>query len=718
MNKPWAWRAEAGWLCALLAVLLFEGVTLWFWLAIDTRPPAWDESIHLGVSLDYADAIAAGRWKRMLEPAYFNYPPLYHLGLVPALKSARGQHLDGKSIINRAIFSNEIYLVLLGVALFLIGLRLDGPAAGFAAGVFGTAAPFVTELSHYPLIDLALSAWVAWAFYALIETEYFSRWVPTLLFGLFCAIGTLTKWSFFTYVLLPAAWIAARGLLRKQWAKPLAALAVFLIMILPWYLHNAIPVFNRVIGCAKMGASEGDPAVGSLASWLYYPLTAVSQLHAGLALLALAGIVAAFSKRERWIVLGWGLLPMVLWSFVSNKDFRYSAPCLGALAILAATAIPRRGRIILMTLCAAVLWGQFNYCFGTESFAFHWNGVDVPIWDPHPPRMEDWKQSDIARYCLMHRDRDDPMTTISTIENTPYLHSNTMNLNSRLENFKPLVFRGKTKRLGELSQFILTKTGNLGPPFALGDIPAAARFLEQPEPWFRKSYVKSREWPLPDGSKAILYERRIQPVLFARVKTLEMAMDHASFPDIELEGLSLRLSARTGGEAARGLFQQIEIMAHSMRFKGFPLQNVRFLLEGAQIDLPLFLATKEVRLMRLERAQIQLFISRTELQNFVMEKLPGVESPTVGFEHGELVLRGYFKTIPFEMAESIRLDAARQALVFYRSTLRMYWLPIPGAHTLLSPFTDRTVPLTPTAEIPFFIDLHALEWSPYGLIVR
>jgi hypothetical protein len=710
-------RGAPAWLGALFLVFIFEGLTLWLWLGIDTRPPAWDESIHLSVALDYSEAISRGRWQRLLKPAYFNYPPLYHLSLEPALRSGRREHLSGETIVRRAISCNWVYLVFFGLALFFIGAEIAGPAAGFAAGVFGTAAPFVTEVSHSPLIDLALSAWVAWAFYALIRSERFTRWTPTLLFGILCGIGMLTKWSFFVYVGLPASVLAFWALFQRRWAQPLSAFVIFLAIILPWYLHNAIPVITRVIHCAKMGASEGDPAVGSLASWIYYPETAVAQLHAGLAALAILGTIFAFFRKERWILLVWGFIPMALWSLVSNKDFRYSLPCLGALALLAATVIPERPRMLLLYVCAAVLWGQFTHCFGTESRVVHWKGIEIPLWDPHPPQMEDWKQSEIARYCILHRDRTDPLTTVSTVENTPFLHSTTLNLNSRLEGFKSLVFRGKTKRLGELSQFILTKTGDLGPSFSLGQIPAVARFLEHPDPWFQKSYVKARDWPLPDGSRAVLFERKIQPVPIPRVKTLEMDLQKMSFPHVEMEGLFLKLSARSGTFASLGLFRRIEITARTLRFRGFPLENVHLTLEGAQIDWPLFLSTKEVRLMKLERVQVQVLIPRDQLQSFAAGRIRGIKNLAIGFDGG-LNIRGSLKNIAFEAGEVVQLHPSGQELSFRLAVLRVMGLPVPLIPTILSPFTDRTVSLTPNSELPFFIDLHSMEWTSDGLRIR
>jgi len=704
------------WATALLMALLFEGLTLHLWLGIDTRPPAWDESIHLSVALDYAEALKQGHWQRVLEPAYFNYPPLYHLSLAPVFFH-RAHSRNPKQLIRAAIECNWFYLTLLAFGLFLIGNKLAGPAQGFAAGVFGTAAPFITEISHYPLTDLALSAWVAWAFYALIESEHFSRWIPTLFFGLLCGIGMLTKWSFFVYTGAPALIMAFFPLKRGNLFRAFIALLLCLGLSLPWYLPNAIPVFTRVVGCTRMGVAEGDQAVGSLASWLYYPQTAFLQFHLGLSLLVLIGLLASMMKRRTWVLWVWAFLPMLFFSLISNKDFRYSTPCLGALALMASLAFSDRWRVFLVYACLGVLLGHFYDCFGEKSRTYSWQNLEIPLTDPHPPHNEDWKQSEIARFCLIHRDRGDPLTEVSTIENHPYLHSMTLNLNARLEGFRHVVFRGKAKRLGELSQFILTKTGDLGPAYSLGQIPEVAKSLFHPEPWFRHSFSKAGEWGLPDGSAAVIFEREVRPIRIHSLKKLEWELGKLSFPNIKTKGLKIKLEVRTQQESARGLFKRIDVLANSLEFRGLPFNNVRLVLTNAQIDWPLFLSKQEIRLLRLQRAQVQMTIPRYELQAFAAKKIRHIEDLTIEFRDG-LKAQASVAGMRVGVDETIIFDPAKRTLSFHLAGLSVAGVPLPLAKTILSPFTNRTISLNPNPELPFFIDLHSLDWKPDGLHIQ
>jgi len=122
--------------------------------------------------------------------------------------------------------------------------------------------------------------------------------------------------------------------------------------------------------------------------------------------------------------------------------------------------------------------------------------------------------------------------------------------------------------------------------------------------------------------------------------------------------------------------------------------------------------------MRLERVQVQAFIPRSELQTLAQKKLHQVKNISIRFEDGGLALRGSFRNIPFEVRESVQFHPTQHALTFRLSGFRVGGVPLPVLPMVLSPFTDRKLSLTPSSELPFFIDLHSVEWAANGLRIR
>jgi len=445
----------------------------------------------------------------------------------------------------------------------------------------------------------------------------------------------------------------------------------------------------------------------SLASWTYYPLVTISELHLFIFLFAAAGLCLVITKSRYWIIIAWAFLPMLILSLISNKDLRYNLPCLGAFAILAGNALPGR-RNAFLYICFAVILGFVYHLFGQGSTYLYRNStIEIPLWAPEPPRAEDWKQNDIAWYCLLNRDHDDPLTEITVVANHPFLHSQSLNLNARLLGVKPIVFRGKTKRLGELSQFILTKTGDLGPSYSLGEIPKVVDFLEHPPQWFANSYSMAKEWPLPDGSKAILYARNIQPISLPQVNALQMEIGPMTLPGVETDGLKVTLTPESREETALGRFKAIQVNANSVKIRDLTFTDVHLNLDNPQINWHLFLSNGELRLMRLERIQGQFCIDQNQLEQLSMQKLKAIQNLNLRFENGiaaDFAVRG----AAVKLHESIRINRQENAASFHLDQIQVRGFSVPPLRIILSPFTDRTVSLAPSAETPFFIDLHSV----------
>jgi 4-amino-4-deoxy-L-arabinose transferase-like glycosyltransferase len=229
-------------LLGLAAFLAVQALLLRHFIRVDTRPPSWDQSTHLEIALDYREALGAGRWADAWflapKPGMPPFPPAYHLLL-------RGI-FDSPDPAHAALWLNWFYMAVLALSLFGISWRFLPDSRALAATLAFCAAPGLQDLVTTQLVDLAMVAWVSAGYWALLECEGFTGWLPSLAFGVLYAVGMMHKWTYFSYM-LPAYLIAGRSLTdRHARLKVLAAAVLSLALFAPWYWSHIALLPSRL----------------------------------------------------------------------------------------------------------------------------------------------------------------------------------------------------------------------------------------------------------------------------------------------------------------------------------------------------------------------------------------------------------------------------------------------------------------------------------------
>jgi len=185
-----------GCLMGLAAFLAWQALALKNHMGTDTRPPAWDQAIHLEIALDYKEAMKDGRIFDIFNLAPKSgmppFPPMYHLGIAFAYDRA-----DPSSAI---LSVHWFYITLLCIALFGIVLEFRPPPAALAAVLIFICTPVIQALYRTQLIDLSVAAWTTAGYWAVFRSDKFRKWPGAICFGVIYAVGMLHKWSFFSYM--------------------------------------------------------------------------------------------------------------------------------------------------------------------------------------------------------------------------------------------------------------------------------------------------------------------------------------------------------------------------------------------------------------------------------------------------------------------------------------------------------------------------------------
>lgn len=393
------------------SAFLYLTVSNLIWAAWDTRPPFWDMAFHQTAALQILNAVSERGLSGLVALGYATgyYPPLFH-SIVALAYAVFGVSTD------TAHLANVPATAILMWATYRIGERVASPMSGAMAAVLVSFYPLMVWLSREALIDYWLTAMVALAFSLLLETDGFENRGKSILFGVVCGLGMLTKWTFAGFLLLPTVWFAWRrirnGLLSVAVAGGVASL---------WYGPRLGTLREFFALNTAGGIAEGDPGRLSWQALVFYVRALEGyQLFLPLFLLFLGGLAWTLRNfHKQWI-------PVYLWiggswaclMLFQNKDPRYSVPILPAIAIVTAALLGslwartdtfvagRRRHWIPVALGCFLLFQHYMISFGVAALPRQVviaDGVDGPLrWDWYlysqhyfdlwdAPAREDWR---------------------------------------------------------------------------------------------------------------------------------------------------------------------------------------------------------------------------------------------------------------------------------------------------------------------------------------
>jgi len=261
--------------------------------------------------------------------------------------------------------------------------------------------------------------------------------------------------------------------------------------------------------------------------------------------------------------------------------------------------------------------------------------------------------------------------------------------------------------LCELSEFLVLKTGQLGPAAVIGGLPEAAKTVADPEGWFGRAYEELSRWPLPDGSFAVLYRQR-------RGRAAPLGRRGLTFDQFivgEIKGSGLRLNvgrwipALSAWDAASVALDQVSVRGLAVRGVAVDLQNFSF----ATIDRygVAEYEWSEMRLMRVDRVTVRsLSIEAADVRAFLEKRVPGLKVESLELEDGTAKVSGNWKGRPFSLEAALILVREEHRLKVAVLSASYMGIPVPAA--LFRPIKELNLSLDPNPETPFFIDLPGL----------
>lgn len=371
------------------AALAFIAISVW-WVALDARLPDADNGKHLLSSFRMYDGLADGHPRTPLT-LDTGYPPLVYL------VGAAGVLIGGATRASAILAENLVFVPLLVGGSYAAGALAYDRRVGVLAALFALAVPMVISLFHVMMLDGPMTALVAVTVALLMASRRFedTRW--SLLAGVACGLGLLTKQTFVLFVAGFVVVMLARGGWR-HWRGMLAFGAATVILAAPWYAEHMTDVRAKTEGATAAAPPVwyGDvlyPERWSLDNFTWYGWALANNiLYLPLLLLFVTGLV--FAVRRLIVSRGRGWEPELLAgaafsylsiSFLRLDDPRYLLPWLVYVAVIAVAwipALPRPARIALAGALVAVLvmnTAVQNLGIGSEARIALWEHESNPI---------------------------------------------------------------------------------------------------------------------------------------------------------------------------------------------------------------------------------------------------------------------------------------------------------------------------------------------------
>jgi hypothetical protein len=535
---------------------LFLGIVNCIWLKRDTRPPTWDPAVHLTSSVRYRHVLQnflAGKASVTDSLETFVGVDAFYPPLVPLVGAVLSLGMPPEPDSSTWLM-NQFFLGLLIFGTYRLGRRFAGRSVGIAAAIAVTSFGGVWQASHLFMLDLPMAAMTALSLEELFATDRFASARHSLLLGILCGLGMLTKWMFLFYLAVPfgaEALAAARLPDRLRRFRNISiSLAVGLSLALSWYLFHAPNLIQEFIAFGFHW--EGSQAVWSLWGLTFYLRSLpMLLLLPWLAVLTVTGIVVVRRDESlrRFALLS--LSGLLFLTLLRSKNERYALPALPALAIVATAPIgkgTRRPRLV------------FGAVFGVAVAS-----IAVAL-QQDPPVSESWPISEALDAALAPPLPQRPCVRV--IPDLPFLERFAFEHAAEARRYSVDIEGGSG--FPTFTDAVILKTGDQGSRSEPSEIMAA---ISRDDGGFHEIFRKTWEAPLPDGSRLEVYRRDVQPVAgisaLELVEKLREAMRSEASSEIHAPFAGrVEVETYSDEETLRGRFRRLALKGEDQRLGG------------------------------------------------------------------------------------------------------------------------------------------------------
>jgi len=532
-QQPSSWGKDLGRIGILWGVAMAGAIA---WVVLDQGVPAWDPAEHLSFAMNHWWLLTHSNWLspegwRQLWMISPKYPPMFYL-VTAGVHTVLGPGAD------QAMFANALFALVLMVATYAVGRHLFSAPVGLLAAALCLLMPRLQQLGLDYQLDYPLTALVMVAFACLTrwrDAKGVAQWGWMVAFGVGFGLALMTKQAALLFLLGPIAWVVLASLGQRHWGRVLQLLVsaiVTICIMVPWLSVNWVFQFSIVGNTNVQSAqAEGDPLLNTLGAWTYYWRDLPAAVSWPLLLVPLVGL--AFMAADWWrtgrspLSLNgtpsgrvWLLVYIasayLLWSLILNKDPRYIAPYLPALAIFLAWGLAywwQRWRWVTgITLALSLVVTLFNLFPVGFAPGANVAAALAPRGQHRPYLGQPYPHTELVDSVAQTQPYQ--ISTIGGLRSTAAVNQHNVSYYGKLADYQ-VYGRQVGDRTSQLERDLRSLSwfyaqGPIDqpwPPIGEDATSTLARMLEA-----APGFVRDRTWDLPDNTRLYLYRRQQFPV--------------------------------------------------------------------------------------------------------------------------------------------------------------------------------------------------------------
>ena len=481
-----------------------------------------------------------------------------------------------------------------------------------------------------------------------------------------------------------------------------------------------------MIGLSKFAFSGADPEGSGVSwnipDWAYY-IEVISR-HMGYPMMIIFAMTFLyyFFKKERinWTLLGWIILPIIVLTFVDNKDIRYTMPTLPAMAIVTAVVLSQvnnanlRKSLYVITGITVMLTFFFTSFFLKPSF-FPYLGLS------NYPYNKTWSTNIILDDILeAKKPEKGKFLIVRTLANFAYFQRGSFRDFAAFRNL-PITMKGVKRNVGEMTDFFITKSGDFSRQSANA---IHLRKILLNDPALTKTFKLFRKYPLPDGTNGLVYKFDMEPAYdLPRVTDLEFIGDSLikaleNYPIYGVkEGVNITatiIPSKNPQDLYYGRYKSIHIKADSAISNKVKIENFELLFENVQINIYDLLLNGKFILFDLEKLTPKGTIYFDDLEKTATKAMKGKGEAKVTGSKNSITIHAKYALSPDQVIEgeakvNILMEPEKKIWPEFEY-LRLGPLDIPIL--FIRRITNTKLSLQPTSTWPLITNIKKLKISP------
>lgn len=438
------------WDTLLIILLIFHLISNSLWIILNNAPFPWDQATHAGLSVQIADYLKSYQFAPLLSASFF-YPTMIHT-LGAFLLVIFGPYLKLTQVLSTVLFLGTLTTIYLYFTQISKSKKI-----AFITTLLFSFFPMIFNFSKWIMVDIPSVGSIFLTLYFWEKSQMFTNRKYTLL--TFIALGLLlmVKWSGILFLVIPFLMTAWHFIRHPQKITKIVSIfygmILTLLICLPWYLTN-LQNFIFLSKIYLVGETGVDPNILTVANFTRYidEFINLQTTPYFTIVFFFCAVILLFKKWQRkYFVFSMIIVSYFIFTFISNKDGRYTMPILPFTAFIVAYGLERlkktyqlAGNIILilllsilfvyyllLTIRPPLLEGKY-ISFNMNIIRFDFFNLNDWLVTKHDNNT--WELSTII-HDVGEASQNQPITIMIAIEN-PHLNSGTFQTYLAVEKYQ------------------------------------------------------------------------------------------------------------------------------------------------------------------------------------------------------------------------------------------------------------------------------------------